>query len=723
MFGLKQISIDLLAGSQPVTWIALFVLLGLSVYLYVRTNPPLPKYLRVILGALRIIAVAALITMLLEPVVSYTRQFQRPERVALILDRSASMDKVEREKSRSARRDSLLSSDTFGQLKSQVDLSTYYFGGNLTTEADKVDREKTSLGDAIYDLEKQELAAPSDYWLLISDGKSNSGRDPLKATQAGAAPTVAVDISSDVGNFDIGIGDIEFNPVMFVGQPSEVRLKLSWHHAGGKTATIELVDSNRVVTQTTFPIDQDEGMGDVTLKYLPTSPGQKILRINIPPLDQEENTGNNHRTFSVKVLKSRLLTLLVADHPDYEVGFLKRFLDRTDKYDVKLIVTGANAGNLAGRFPTQQTELNRYDLVILYDPDPAELQPQQEVIRSYLSDKGGAIWVFLGEQFSQRGPTPWFDRLLPFSQTVKRPLVHQNFRGEPSEGNLFHPSVRLADNQTSIRQVWSQLPPFQTLVLCDTIDPAATLLAYASLPSRDDAKIPLLGYRRFGAGKLFASTGLPFWPWGFVNMGFGEDASNYGKFIEGTASWLTVSDDMDPMRIVPERDVYHRGEVVRFDGYAFDLGFRPIPDVSGTVKLQSTTGPDRYEADLVAQGEGEYRAYFSNVVPGDYTYSGELVKDGQSLKKSSGKLAVEVFSLEEFDQSGDPAGLQALARLSGGSYYTYQDFDKALSTIKTEPVAVDETNEIVVWNKPWLLLVFLVALSGEWLVRKVNQLL
>ncbi len=723
MFGLKEISLNLLSGAQPLIWIALLVLVGLGIYLYIRTNPPLPKYLRIILGALRIIAILTLIIALLEPVVSYTRVFQRPKRVTLLLDQSASMDKVELQKARTARRDSLLSTSGFDQLKGEAEISTYYFGGNLTTTSDKVDREKTSLGDALYDLQKRELAAPADYWLLISDGKSNSGRDPLKAAKTGTAPVVAVDISSDVGNFDIGIGDVQFNPVMFVGQPSEIKMKLNWHNARGKTAAIELVDSNKVVAQTTFPINQDEGIGDVTLKYLPTSPGQKILRINVPALEHEENTGNNHRTFSVKVLKSRLLTLMVTDHPDYEVGFLKRFLDQTDKYDVKLIVTGKPAGNLAGKFPNNQAELNRYDLVILYDPDPADLEPQKDLIKSYLADKGGALWVLLGKQYCDRGPVAWFNKLLPFSQSVKRSLVQQSFHGEPSEGNLFHPSVRLADDQTSIRQVWSQLPPFQTLVNCDQIDPTSTVLVYASLPSANDSKIPLLGYRRFGPGKLLASTALPFWTWGFVNMGFGEDASNYGKFVEGTASWLTVSDDLDPMRIVPERDVYHRGETVRFDGFAFDLGFRPIPGVTGTVKLQSTTGTEQYETDLIGQGQGEYRAYFNNVVPGEYTFSGAFQKDGQTLKKASGKLAVESFSLEEFDQSGDPANLQAIARLSGGSYFSFHDFDKALAAINAEPVKVNETNELVVWNKPWLLLIFIIAISGEWLVRKVNQLL
>ena len=159
---------------------------------------------------------------------------------------------------------------------------------------------------------------------------------------------------------------------------------------------VQLLDSNRVLDQQVFNITQDAGLGEIVLKYQPPEPGQRILRVNIPALKDEENDGNNQRSFAVKILKSKLLVLLATDSPDYEVGFLKRFLDRSDRYEVDLRVTGDKAGNLAGVFPTRQGELNRFDLVILYDPDPAVLQSRRGVIESYLSEKGGALWLLMG---------------------------------------------------------------------------------------------------------------------------------------------------------------------------------------------------------------------------------------------------------------------------------------------------------------------------------------
>ena len=84
---------------------------------------------------------------------------------------------------------------------------------------------------------------------------------------------------------------------------------------------------------------------------------------------------------------------------------------------------------------------------------------------------------------------------------------------------------------------------------------------------------------------------------------------------------------------------------------------------------------------------------------------------------------VESFSLEEFDQRGDPNTLMAVARQSGGNYYTYGQFAQAVADMNNEPVSERHDGEIVVWGRLWLLFVFVGALALEWVIRKVNYLL
>lgn len=721
MLGVEELSISFLTDSPILVLLALIVLVALSLYLYRRTNPPLPLYLRIILGGLRTVALLALFLALFEPVLSYTREFVRERRVSVLVDESLSMAKVEDGLSRRQRTDSLLSGLAFENLNRRANVATYFFGGNLGEAPQEVDSARTAIGDALYDLDKMRMAAPDDYWLLLSDGNSNSGRGPVDAAALLTTPVIAVDLSGGEAGFDVGVEDLEFNPVVFAGRPTEIRVRLNWRNAGGRTVTVGLEDSVRTVAQEELSITQEEGIGEVTLRYTPAEPGQKLMKITVPPQDGEETTGNNERSFSVKVLKSRLQILLVAERPDYEVGFMRRLLSQSDKYEITLIATGSNAGNLGGRLPTQQTELNRYDLIILYDPDPAGLGNRSDIFRSYLAERGGAVWVLMGPLFSRGGPAEWFNELLPFYPSGQNRHQWTQFRADPLESHLFHPAIRLADNQSAIREVWSTLPPFESLVRCDAENPNAVILAAASVRGPESA-YPAMGYLRHGPGKVFATAVLPFWPWGFVNLGFGEDDSHYRDFIEGTVGWLTVRDDFEPIRVRPEKDVFTRGEPVVFNGFAYDLGYRPIPGAGGSVRLSGGPGEEQYETDLTGDGDGTFQAALRNLPPGTYQYEAVIEKEGRRLKTDRGSILVETFSLEEFDRSGDPATLAAVARATGGNYYTYREFDEAVERLDLETVSVRRKEEIVFWNKLWLLLVVIGALSAEWVLRKANQL-
>ena len=214
MFGLKDLSVDFLTGSPLLVGGALVVLLTLSFLLYFRTNPPLPLYLRIILGALRTIAVLALIAALFEPVFHFDLEYQRQPHVSALVDVSSSMDRDELGATRRSRLDSLMSTSEFDYLKSNTDLHSWYFGSDIQPTAERVNRDETAIGDAIHELVGRELADPSEFWLLFTDGKSNSGSRPADASRGLPVPVYAIDMASDAGSFDVGLSGIDFNPVI-----------------------------------------------------------------------------------------------------------------------------------------------------------------------------------------------------------------------------------------------------------------------------------------------------------------------------------------------------------------------------------------------------------------------------------------------------------------------------------------------------------------------------
>lgn len=723
MFGFEDISLSFLTGQPWLVWPALVVLLVLSFLLYRRTNPPLPVGWRFLLGTIRVIAVLALVVALLEPVIGFSRRFERPRRVALLLDESLSMDRKEGDRTRRERLDSLLRSPGMDRLAQATDETRYYFAGNLSTNRTDVQREETALGKALQELDKAELDQRSDYWMLFSDGRNNAGILPATAAAAEGTPVVAIGLSGSGDGFDVAVDQVDCNPVMFVGRTSEIKVKLSWDGGENRNVKVRLIDSSRVAAEQSFVTQAATGLNEITLKYTPTTPGQRLLRVDIPGLEGETNDANNARTVAVKVMKSRLNVLVVADAPDYEVGFLNRFLNQSERYDVDLVITGPKAGNLRKRFPDRQAELNRYDLIVLYDPDVAKLTPYESLLRSYLSEKGGGVWLMMGPRFARHGSADWLNALLPFYPSQAADALVASLHGVPDEGQLFHPAVRLADDRAAIRERWASLPPFDLLVPCDKVDPDGVLLVTAGGPAVGNQRWPVLGFRRHGPGKLVASAALPFWTWDFETLGYEGSTVPYQRMLDGLIAWLTTQDDFDPVRVAPEKTVYHRGETVRFEGFAFDQGFRPLPGVSGQVTLTPTDAGTPFEADLLDRGEGKFTAEFNQLPPGTYHYEAGFEKGGQALEKNEGRVLVEPYSLEEYDQRGDPMTLAAVARASGGRYFDFRDFDSAVALIDQQPVVETVKGELSLWGRPWLLLIALAALGLEWVLRKVNYLI
>lgn len=722
MFGFESLSIDFLADRQWLIWLSLIGLAGLTFWLYRHTNPPVKPYLKVILAGLRFLSILALVGVLLEPVVSFSREYKRKPKLVVLTDQSGSMDRVEEGKSRSARIDSLYSSASFSKLRDQVELEFYRFAGELEIEPNQLRTDRTALGGALEELNRRLLPDPADYWLLVTDGNSNWGPEPISVVQGLDQPIMTIDAAIVPALFDIGIEKIEHNQVLFAGQRAEIEVKLGWHHASDKSVSVQLTNGGNLLDEQRLNIQQETGFGVIKLGFIPTKPGRQMLSIKLRSVGDSDEA-NNSRAIAVKVLKSKLSILMVSQKPDYELSFLKRFLQRSSKYDIDLRVLNPSAGNLAGQFPTRQAELNRFDLLILHDVDPRLIGGTSELIQSYLRDKGGAIWVQIGQSMAEAGTPAWLGELMPFYQSRSQGAQFREFHGEPSEDQLFHPVVRLADSRSGIRQAWSEVPPFQMMVPSDRVDPEATILVSAPGSGRGVERVPVIGFKRTGPGKLVASSASPFWKWEFYSDRFGGDDRKYALFVEGMISWLTIPEDYDPVRVTPAKEIFTRGEEVSFEGIAYDQGYRAINGVNILVKIINDSTGEAFETDLLEIKEGAYEGSLSSVPSGTYRFSGRVEKEGRLLKESKGLIRVEKFSVEEYDQDGKPELLKQLARKTGGKYIRVDQFDELISEIDLTLIEESQTGEASLWNNFWLLVIFVSSLALEWIVRKINHLL
>ncbi|MFH2036795.1 MAG: hypothetical protein ABIJ45_10365, partial [Candidatus Zixiibacteriota bacterium] len=156
---------------------------------------------------------------------------------------------------------------------------------------------------------------------------------------------------------------------------------------------------------------------------------------------------------------------------------------------------------------------------------------------------------------------------------------------------------------------------------------------------------------------------------------------------------------------------------------AFDLGYRAINNGNGYITLINNNRADSVVTQIIRKGEGHYRAEFDLVPPGLYDYYGRIEQDGRLLKEATGQIAVENFAIEEYYRQPDFAQLSNISRLTGGKFFKAPQADSIYAVIDTMALTIETRSEIVLWNKIWLLISFILALGIEWFLRKRYQLI
>ncbi len=725
MTRLTDFSLQFISQYPWVVALAGILLIALCWWVYRRTTPSLATFMRMLLFGMRTLAVLIIIALLMQPILGFTRQSERKPQVAVLLDRSGSMQREEGGKSRKSRMDSLLSSETFSTLVSRSDLSRLYFGSNSSANESDIESASTALGDALKGVKQQEQRP--DYLLLLTDGRSNSGDDPLAASEQ-LPPVLAVNLSLEESFVDLWIEQAQTNPVGFLNQPLRVNIRLGNQGVAlaGTALPIKLSmrDGRRSLGEITLSIDNNSGQYiDTQLTVTPTELGRRLWEIEVSTVKGEVTALNNRKSLPVTVLKSRLSVLLVTSRLDHEIGFIRRTLLQQDKYEVVTNFTGQRSGNL-GKNNVPTAEWSRFDAVIVHDPTPSELARYQESLVQLTSTKSTGLWIILGSRFGMETvPTTLRSFLPAYPSGTRARILSQESSGDPVESQLFHPTVRLAEFRSDIRKRWSELPPFQQIVLCDSLQQKSVVTL--NTDASRGLVAPLFVTKRLGMGKLLQTNAQPFWRFDFARTNLGQINEDYERFLFGIIDWLTLPEEGEPIRFTPEKDLFTRGEAVRFRGTAYDPGFRPLEQIGGRVVLTpvDTSGTAEIDQPIVANADGSLQLSFQSVPPGDFRYRASIEQEGASLKNFSGTIRVESFSAEEYDQSGNPKLLAAIAQKSSGVALSAAEFSKILDAIPDRRITESSSGEFALWGKNWPLFLILGLLAAEWIGRKLLNLL
>lgn len=706
------------------------LLSALSLLLTWRRLEPMAPARRTLLLGLRGLALVCLIAILADPVSTRSETAQSPSRVAVLLDRSASMSRRDAPGGRARldwALDLLRPGGPGNALLAKAEVSRLLFAEGVTAGPPATDPEPSGQGTDLGAGLAAALSAsaePPDAVVLLSDGAANQGlsADALAAwVGRQRVPIYCLGVGTQKRPRDAWLGAVDAPREVKADHAATITATLGARGFGGQAARV-LLSVEGIGSQQQQVVLASGARRRVQFAVRPPRPGLYQCKVRLEPLAGEWTEANNTRSFFLRVAPGAGRLLLVAGRPGREYKFIRRVLDGAPDVRVTYLVRKSGRSfweegdqlRRDRRLPAGSA-LNEYDAVILCDVpsaafDAAELQRLTEFVRT----RGGGLGMTGGED--SFGGGGYGDSPLAAALGVRVPGASQ-FAAVPTKVNARSPGAEMSPVAEIQRQDgfpgWSAMPLLAGLNEVGGVKPGASVLLVA--PSGQ----PLLVIQRYGRGRTLCWMGASTYRWVLSKDATTASREGHAVFWTGIAAWLTTPPNRAPVALETDRDVYESGETARLIVQVSDQGFQPVSGAKVAVRVADPKG-ETTETTLaeVAGAVGRYEGSFTVGQAGTQKLEARATAGGAELGTDRRQVIAEAPRRELADPAQNVGLLKAIAAASGGAYLAAEDVARLPDVLRLAPAT-----EVVSTRRHWArslsgLLGFLTLVGLDWFLRR-----
>ena len=696
-----------LAPNAPWIWLTLLsVALGaLALWAYRIAIPPLPALAKRLLPLLRAFALLALIWLLAQPVLE--RVGGESARVVVLLDRSRSMNlpAAAGGPSRAA-----LAARAVADLKSawrgRARVEVLDFASRLALDSTGVGSGSgTALGTALNELGRSPSGEGASAVVVVSDGVSNRGDDPLTAARELGVPVHAVIVGGS--GPDRVITEVEGSSIARVGEPTPIRVHVTSGEPRGLPLPVSLLDGGRVLARAVVPAPGPGAEATAELTVTPPRAGLAVWTARVDSIAGEMDFANNARQVAVDVAPGKLGVLVLTGSLNWDLAFLRRSLAG----DSSLALTTLSREREGWR--AIETRRRRGA------PSPEDLRGISVVVLDALTGTD------LGDVMDRA--------LLDFARSGGGLLV---LGGAPPGLSRHRAGALGAQLHVDLEGALAGRPgtpvptPEGRELLAWDPDPARGDAAWRSAaPLTDAAPIqpgagdrvllatpgsgpPLLFTRRIGRGPVLMVNGVGLWRWSLAVQD--ENGDERGRALwRRLVRWLAEPVQGEPVRVRPDRWLASSGEPVRWLATVQDAALHPLAGATVSGEVRAENGGAR-SVTFTARDAGSYEAELDDLPPGRYRIAVRAEQGGHELGRGTSEVAVDRWSLEEARTAADSVGLAQLAAASGGRSTEAGGIERWARDMPTRELARGRGQSRRLWESPWTFAAIVGALGVEW---------
>lgn len=723
-------NIDLKLSAAAFYPMALVLLALLFTWLiYRRTTPPVSRFLRRLLAALRGFVLAAAVLLLFEPILGIALQRVHKPAVAVLIDRSASMTLPDSAGTRAEKTRAALALPWLERLREQAEVSFFAFSDSLYPVTPDsfaglaFNGDGSDLSGALQSAKEKLAGKEYRAAVLLSDGAHNLGGNPARLAETYGAPILAVRLGGTRPSRDAMISEILTNEIAYAETQLPVEISVAAAGYSGRQTRLRVFEGEQEIAAQEIVLPADDTQTTAKITLLPRQLGLNRYTVKLEAQEGEQTLANNRRAFYVRVLKSKLHIWIFAGAPAADYSFLKRALEGDPNYQVRGFVQQPSAGFYAVPGQTLPAFANpeiwkAVDGIILVDfPPPHADGALLEMIKRQLLEEGKPLFYLHG---------PSVDPALLWQLRSALPLASPPALSNERSLTLLLEPAGAAHAVTrplvEAKTAGDDLPPLFTNVSAVHALPAGEILLGAPQSSGRQAAIaPLWLAQKNAARKTLAVFSYGLWRWHLMLQTVPGKAEIYDHLMRGIVRWMVTKEDAKLVRITSNKEIYRGGEQIELQAQIYREDYVPLEGAQVRVQL---AGPQwRQEVILQDAGSGHYRGRLQVLGGGEYLFKGEAELNGKKLGEDAGKFSVEPFSLEFLHTRGNETLLRQLALASGGAYLSPDSLEQAIARLPLQSVHQQEERDFAFWGKWPVLLVLLAALTVEWFLRKREGML
>lgn len=713
-----------ISGSWIVLVILVLAAIGLSIYTYRSTIPPVPRSRRILLTALRSTALILLIFSVFEPIMTMVRGLSESPKLAVLLDDSKSMSASDAGGSRLEKYQKALKDAGFTDLKPE-DLRLHTFSEGVKSlssysfDSLKLNGASSDISRAVRYLSNYTDDENIRAALLVSDGAFNAGNNPLYDAENFGRPIYVIGIGDTSEPKDIAVLSVITNEVAYIDNPVPINVNVKSTGFPQGELKVVLSDNGQKIAEQTIQINPDNDKYSLLFEYMPKQEGIRKITANISPVVGEITTKNNTVSEFIKVLKNKRTIAFFAGAPSADVSFIKQNLLREKGVEIQEYLQKQGAEFY--RAPNQ-TELSKAEIIILCG-FPIVSTPKSVIDMIAREAESGKPILFAASQQTDYNKLKLLQNYLPFVVVSSR---SQEFLAEPeiSKQALSNPLLRVTGSDEDAK-LWNSLPPLfrtETFVRPKPESEIVSTMKVNNVQLND----PLIMTRNLQNKKSAAILGYGLYRWkllGYaaeISKGRTEVPDLFDILLTNSIRWLGVKEANKFVNVKTSKKAYNQNEKIEFSGEVYDASYTPID--KAVLKVKITGAKELREITMNSLGNGRYYGSIEGLAEADYAFQAEAYESSRSLGSDNGRFSVGELALEYQNLKMNIRLLKNIAERTGGKYYYYDQAADFINDLKNnrnfKDRAVSQKIEFALWNAPYLLGLAIILFGIEWFLRK-----